>query len=722
MQISLATIAFIPLVYFDSASAASIETKSAYLGLKGGANSKSNSYDFYEAWRNLETKFDGENDGPLRESKTKTLISQQGYSISTDPWNSSYRSKSDKDLPHRDTAPFELQDDNGRFYQENYEKMVKVFGPPYNKDAHEDMIKNAYTATRGSSEDFLNLNNPDDANNMIWVSANKDEINKIADQYQDIDITDPFEQFSKQGIRSEWLQQHILGLLIQYTDIVKIFTTDSGTTLNSNVVYLLKQLGVGVLGVNGNRGMWTYLTETELPHIVTNWYPINSSNFLMLNELANATGWTLSLGAPLPKDPAYTVEFITKGILKYIDANNLDSIELGNEPDHFSLESKSMRDQGFYFTDYMKEISEIIAALKIDPTFIAKSPKLQAPAVAGCNTYVGGVSQDKCWLGFIGDLAEQTPDFVQKISYHRYSQSGCSIKLTESDKLNALLRDMDPANGHFYWARSIRKKLRQLGKTLVASETNAFSCGGIDGLSNSFAAALSNLDHFCENILNGATSVALFSDENQSMSPFVVIDGALKINANYYPLAQFTRLLGTDKTRIYRANVFSGIYSNNFWKTDAFGIYTKAYYFESVNKDNITDTHILFINKDPKPKYDEYEINFNVDNGKIYKNAYVTRFEADDSGSGKRLQYFETADDPSSKSFYYPGHVTETEAIYLAGQTFRDQSGDGKASGSFTSEHPSVKNGKYYSVKMRAFSAVVLSLSDSEIITNKGFQ
>lgn len=158
-------------------------------------------------------------------------------------------------------------------------------------------------------------------------------------------------------------------------------------------------------------------------------------------------------------------------------------------------------------------------------------------------------------------LQVTTPD-TRYVSFHRYGNSGCS-KYTNA---RTLLSDPDWNSGDFEFIARLAPLIEAEGKQLVWSEGNALSCGGKDGVSNSFAASLWILDNLFESAIRGVklvcSSIALHaarprthppthicvhqmnvhSDPSHNYSPFLVSkSGLVTVLPVFYGMLAFHR-------------------------------------------------------------------------------------------------------------------------------------------------------------------------------------
>lgn len=171
------------------------------------------------------------------------------------------------------------------------------------------------------------------------------------------------------------------------------------------------------------------------------------------------------------------------------------------------------------------------------------------PAIAGCNTFAGKV----CWQDDLDNFAKVCKSLAKRdcgivlntrdtymclqvttsntryISFHRYGNSGCS-KYTNA---RTLLSDPDWNSGDFEFIARLAPSIEAEGKQLVWSEGNALSCGGKDGVSNSFAASLWILDNLFESAIRGVKLVC--GAAQQAAWPYAHTHRHTRARAHGYP-------------------------------------------------------------------------------------------------------------------------------------------------------------------------------------------
>eukprot|EP00123_Amoebidium_parasiticum_P009731 comp19674_c0_seq1/m.23327 comp19674_c0_seq1/g.23327 ORF comp19674_c0_seq1/g.23327 comp19674_c0_seq1/m.23327 type:complete len:656 (-) comp19674_c0_seq1:428-2395(-) len=279
-----------------------------------------------------------------------------------------------------------------------------------------------------------------------------------------------------------------------------------------------KGQGPGLL-IGGNTGMHVRINDTKLPLYAESNIVIQPEEFKAIELFANTTNARLVMGVPMIyRDPRYAEEFVKDGILRYIQPQHIDALELGNEPDHWQLDKKCYRAGVFGPEDYMKEYLTTEKALI--PHINSTNVKLQAPAIAGCNTFPKGALP--CWQMVLPAFANETSNYTHFIAWHRYGNSGCSLK----NNLRTLLADPIPGDEtkSYDWLESVENHITPLGKRHVFSEGGAFSCGGNPCMSKTFASALWAVDNMLEVMYRNGSRSNMHTVLGHSYSPFSIFN------------------------------------------------------------------------------------------------------------------------------------------------------------------------------------------------------
>eukprot|EP00121_Abeoforma_whisleri_P016101 Awhi_evm1s14792 len=444
------------------------------------------------------------------------------------------------------------------------------------------------------------------------------------------------------------------GFALEWGDAVSYFSQNDGSgnkIINPNVKNVLDTINPSIISINGNSGMHTFLANDNgdpagsLPeHPSERPAPVTHDDLYFLNLLARETESKLVLGLPMytAYENSYAIELLNEGFLQDIDPSYIEAVEYGNEPDHWTLEKKALRDPAnFTYEDFLDEFAAM------DQAILESYPRdkvvlsLQGPGIAGCNTN----PKKDCWNKNLYNFATKTR--VKDISFHRYGQSGCSQYST----MESLLGDPDPITQDYEFENELAKNLAPLNKKAVLGETNALSCGGIENISDSFSASIWLIDNLLENGVRGVDRALIHATKYNTYSPFTIDDstGEVNIQSTLYSLLQFSEFIGKgDQAHVYRINHCTN--DNRF---------VKGYGAKFVG--NPSKAKYLFVSKDWQA-FQNGESSFTI------KVNSPTDFASGNTAKVTRM----TAPDYSSKT-----------GIKVAGQSFGS---DGQLSGEFESE------------------------------------
>eukprot|EP00122_Pirum_gemmata_P001122 Pgem_evm1s1003 len=485
------------------------------------------------------------------------------------------------------------------------------------------------------------------------------------------------------------IPKNFQGLAIEWNRMKENFAFDD-FSINSKVVNIMSHFKQGRIAINGNSGSYAFLKESTLPYLPqyenSRKVEVTPEYFYLMNEIARKTNMKVIVGAPmLSENPDYTVEFIRDGILKYVEQRYLLSIEIGNEPDHFAIEKKKIRSKPYTYEDYFYEYKQILDALYTSNDVNNNELRVTGPAFAGCNTWPQARQKGHCWIDDFFTFAKNTPSYVHSIGYHRYGQSGCSSKTN----VETLMRDPDPAEGHYKWLDDLVPQLKSINKELVWSEGNAFSCGGKDGQSNTYGVAIWAFDQLFENAVRGVQGGLIHSSYNKDYASFKVDkqNGDVSVQPLFYAQWLFAQILSNVKVRddddnddiiAFRPDL--NRQTSNYYSEE---LYIKSYALQNVDTGKI---NVVFFLKDPNYAGTSNNIDYSLSfvNNEYYKPASITRMQA------------------SGNSLY------ETKNININGQTFRNTK-RGLPQGQRAEETVYPSNG-VYNVQLKPLEVVVLAI------------
>ena len=254
---------------------------------------------------------------------------------------------------------------------------------------------------------------------------------------------------------------------------------------NGNLPALFRNLGTGTLRFGGNSVDRTYAkaTPAALQGLVrladaTGWRYVYSTNFAHYNA-ANTTADAAAVRTAL--------------------GGRLKSLVCGNEPDLYV--NNGYRPAGYSSSAYVTEVNGCLNVLRA-----------QAPGVA-----LSG--PDTAGPGWLANYASLERGRVTLLNDHHYPLSNCNGPNGTATGLIAASKRTSEAGLIASAATSARNNSMQL----IMSEVNSAACGGIAGVSNTYAAALWALDYVFAGVENGAQGMYFHGALDQACSGYTVL-------------------------------------------------------------------------------------------------------------------------------------------------------------------------------------------------------
>jgi hypothetical protein len=252
-----------------------------------------------------------------------------------------------------------------------------------------------------------------------------------------------------------------------------------------DLVTLLRSLGVGVLrfgGVTADEQIaWTDPATPRPPWAAG---ALEASDFRELDNLAAESGWhvllTLGFGHYEPEAAAREAAAAKAAL-----GESLEAIELGNEPNAYALHG--LRSKPWTFVQYDEQVASYRSAIEA----LAPGIPLAGPDTSGSSAY------EKWGLG---EAIYQRPALL---TGHHYPL-GCAGNPSITQLLSPRIRQLQET--------SLRRYLliaREAEVPFRLDETNSVSCGGVPGISDTFASALWALSYITESMTMGVAGINL---------------------------------------------------------------------------------------------------------------------------------------------------------------------------------------------------------------------
>jgi len=255
--------------------------------------------------------------------------------------------------------------------------------------------------------------------------------------------------------------------------------------------------------------------------------------------------------------------------------------EVGNEPDLYSLAFWTQTTEADRFggkvlpkditpADYVEDFDTYSRLL----SRAAPHVPLYAPALANPNA-------DLSWIATL--LASPHPG-LRTVSGHRYPFSACAFPGSSQYPTVDRILSEEATLGMAQSVEPPGMLARRAGLPFVLTEFNSITCGGLDGVSNTFATALWAPDAVFELERAGVQAVHLHARQTTINDPFTFDGPRFVARPLLYGLILFARTLGPD-ARLVQMQIRSP--SPEHLKVWAVKVGTHT-------------LHILFINKGPQ--------------------------------------------------------------------------------------------------------------------------
>jgi len=279
-----------------------------------------------------------------------------------------------------------------------------------------------------------------------------------------------------------------LGLSFEVGSLAQLASYANG----GDLVTLLRSLGPGVLrfgGVTADKNVAWVDAETPRPEWAS--AVIDEADLRRLGTLAALSGWhvllTLNLGHFEPQAAARE-----SAAAKAALGESLEGLELGNEPNAYA--HQGLREEPWTFLQYDAQVAAYRAAIEA-----------AAPGVPIAGPDVSGSSAFETWG--LGEVVNQPPALL---TGHHYPLSCQGPPPPTIERLlSAPIRVLE--------VRSLQRYLSvaQAGEIpFRLDEANSVSCGGVAGISNTFAGALWATAYVSEAMSLGVDGVNLHGHPN----------------------------------------------------------------------------------------------------------------------------------------------------------------------------------------------------------------
>ncbi|HTZ88541.1 MAG TPA: hypothetical protein VMB05_17905 [Solirubrobacteraceae bacterium] len=323
------------------------------------------------------------------------------------------------------------------------------------------------------------------------------------------------------------IPQDFLGLSFEMSSLPQMARYSS----RGNLVALLRSLGTGVLRFGGvsadTRIAWT---DSRTPRPAWASGVVDADDFRQLASLAAESGWHIVLTLGIvhfePKAAAREAAAAKAALGPWLQA-----FELGNEPNSYAMHA--MREEPWGLDQYNAQVAEYRAAIEA----VAPGVPLWGPDVSGSSAF-------ETWG--TGEVVDQHPSVL---TGHHYPL-GCAQKKPVPSVASLLSGPI--------WRREVGSMRRYVSLSQSAGlpfrmdETNSVSCGGVAGISNTFASALWAAGYLPKLMGSGAVGVNMHGAVGNckgyspicAPGPLELSTGELVAQPEWYALLMVRELIG----------------------------------------------------------------------------------------------------------------------------------------------------------------------------------
>jgi hypothetical protein len=317
-----------------------------------------------------------------------------------------------------------------------------------------------------------------------------------------------------------------LGLSFELSSLPQIASYANG----GDLITMLRSLGTGVLrfgGVTADiRVAWTSAATARPP-----WAPevLEAADLRELGVLAAKSGWhillTIGFGHYEPAAAAREAAAAKAAL-----GESLEAIELGNEPDSYA--SHGLRSEPWTPVQYDEQVAAYRSAIEA-----------AAPGIALAGPDTSGSSAFESWG--LGEVINQRPALL---TGHHYPL-GCEQvpAPTIARLLSPQIRQLEGFSLARYMKISEASEI-----PFRLDETNTVSCGGVAGISNTFASALWAVGYLARAMSMGVAGINLQGNPANcdgytpvcAPTPEDLATGALGAKPEWYALLLAKALIG----------------------------------------------------------------------------------------------------------------------------------------------------------------------------------
>jgi hypothetical protein len=246
-----------------------------------------------------------------------------------------------------------------------------------------------------------------------------------------------------------------------------------------------------------------------------------------------------------------------------VRGGGIAAFEIGNEPDIYNQGSwkRGIGLEG-NAPDNPAGVAPADLPKEITPTSFAKQFQAYADALHSAVPQVPviapAIAEATDSVGWIKTLLRYRTPNLKVLSAHVYPYSACA---KPGDPTYPTIQKILSENATHGMAQTVRPSLvvaREAGLPLRLTEINSVTCGGLEGVSNTFATALWAPDALFEVMNAGVSGVNLHARVNSINRPFSFNEQGLQTRPLLYGLMLFARMLGAGNDRLVPVQLRTG--------------------------------------------------------------------------------------------------------------------------------------------------------------------
>jgi Glycosyl hydrolase family 79 C-terminal beta domain len=277
-----------------------------------------------------------------------------------------------------------------------------------------------------------------------------------------------------------------------------------------------------VLRLGGSSADQTYFVPASKA-VPAGAFRLSRTYFAHTATLVRALGLHLILDLNLSADSPSMAARVAAAALRWLPPGSVAGFEIGNEPDHFDHGAYSIDDYVQQFNSYANALAKV------------------APGVPLLGPSVSSTKLDLYWLVRVSRALGSR---LGELTGHRYPLSVCTR--AKRSRLYPTIARLLGAPATSLMAQSVLPAVRvahQAGLPFSVDEFNSVTCGGLAGLSNTFATALWAPDALFELLGTGLNAVNLHFRARTINTPFDITSAGLTAHPLLYGLIMFVRTI-----------------------------------------------------------------------------------------------------------------------------------------------------------------------------------